>query len=198
MIAEIGHFALLLALGVSLLLAVVPLIGAWRHDLKAMRFAGTAALVQLALVVVAYACLTTLFVQGDFSVTYVAQNSHSELPLAYRISAVWGGHEGSLLLWILMLAGWTAAVAAFNRRLPAEMSAIVLAVLGAIMIGFLLFTVLTSNPFDRLLPIPADGSNTRAPGAKCSRSISSSTAAATSPRATAARGKRSPSARWPP
>jgi len=157
MIAEIGHFALLLALGVSLLLAVVPLIGAWRHDLKAMRFAGTAALVQLALVVVAYACLTTLFVQGDFSVTYVAQNSHSELPLAYRISAVWGGHEGSLLLWILMLAGWTAAVAAFNRRLPAEMSAIVLAVLGAIMIGFLLFTVLTSNPFDRLLPIPADG-----------------------------------------
>ncbi len=157
MIAELGHFALLLALGVAVLLGVIPMLGVWRQDHAAMRFAGTASRVQLALVVVSYLCLTMLFVQGDFSVTYVAQNSHSELPLAYRISAVWGGHEGSLLLWILMLAGWTGAVAVFNRRLPANMSAIVLAVLGAIMVGFLLFTIFTSNPFDRLLPIPADG-----------------------------------------
>jgi cytochrome c-type biogenesis protein CcmF len=113
--------------------------------------------VQWGVIAVAYACLTTAFVTFDFSVDYVARHSHSELPLAYRISAVWGGHEGSLLLWVLMLTGWTAAVALFSRRLPLNMVALVLAVLGAINIGFMLFMILTSNPFDRLIPIPADG-----------------------------------------
>ena len=157
MSAELGHFTLLLALAVAVLMALLPAYGVWRGDAVAMRFGRTAALVQFGLVTLAYACLTTLFVVGDFSVAYVASNSHSELPLAYRISAVWGAHEGSLLLWVLMLAGWTAAVALFNRRLPLPVSAIVLSVLGAISIGFLLFMILTSNPFDRLLPIPADG-----------------------------------------
>lgn len=157
MSAELGHFALLLTLAVAVLMALLPAYGVWRGDTVAMRFGRTAALVQFGLVTLAYVCLTTLFVVGDFSVAYVASNSHSELPLAYRISAVWGAHEGSLLLWVLMLAGWTAAVALFNRRLPLPVSAIVLSVLGAISIGFLLFMILTSNPFERVLPIPADG-----------------------------------------
>jgi cytochrome c-type biogenesis protein CcmF len=157
MAAELGHFALLVALGVSVLLAVLPLVGVWRGDSAALAFARPAALVQWGVIAVAYACLTTAFVTFDFSVDYVARHSHSELPLAYRISAVWGGHEGSLLLWVLMLTGWTAAVALFSRRLPLNMVALVLAVLGAINIGFMLFMILTSNPFDRLIPIPADG-----------------------------------------
>ncbi|MEN8665419.1 MAG: heme lyase CcmF/NrfE family subunit, partial [Polycyclovorans sp.] len=116
-----------------------------------------AALVLLAVIFVAYLCLTASFVNHDFSVAYVAGHSHSELPLIYRISAVWGGHEGSLLLWVLMLSGWSAAVALLNRNLPLNISALVLSTLGAVAVGFLLFTVITSNPFDRLVPIPADG-----------------------------------------
>jgi cytochrome c-type biogenesis protein CcmF len=119
--------------------------------------APVAAQAQFALVAVAYACLTWAFISFDWSVAYVAGHSHSELPLAYRISAVWGAHEGSLLLWMLMLSGWTLAVALFNRRLPVEISAIVLAVLGALSVGFLLFMLLTSNPFDRAFPVPLDG-----------------------------------------
>lgn len=157
MSAEIGHFALVLSLGVALLLMTVPLYGVWRGDVAAMRFARTGALIKLAVIGVAYICLTERFIVGDFSVSYVAGHSHSELPLMYRISAVWGGHEGSLLLWVLMLSGWTAAVAIFNRKLPLNISALVLALLGAINVGFLLFMILTSNPFDRLVPIPADG-----------------------------------------
>jgi len=157
MIAELGHFALLIALAVAVLMALVPAYGVWRNDATAMAFARPAALVLLAVIFVAYLCLTASFVNHDFSVAYVAGHSHSELPLIYRISAVWGGHEGSLLLWVLMLSGWSAAVALLNRNLPLNISALVLSTLGAVAVGFLLFTVITSNPFDRLVPIPADG-----------------------------------------
>ncbi|MDP1542118.1 MAG: heme lyase CcmF/NrfE family subunit [Polycyclovorans sp.] len=157
MIAELGHFALLIALAVAVLMALVPAYGVWRTDATAMAFARPAALVLLAVIFVAYLCLTASFVNHDFSVAYVAGHSHSELPLIYRISAVWGGHEGSLLLWVLMLSGWSAAVALLNRNLPLNISALVLSTLGAVAVGFLLFTVITSNPFDRLVPIPADG-----------------------------------------
>src|SRR5690554_5252358 len=111
MVAEVGHFALLIALAVAVLMALVPALGVWRNDRAAMNFARPAALVMLAVLLVSYLCLTASFVNHDFSVEYVANHSHSELPLIYRIAAVWGGHEGSLLLWVLMLSGWSAAVA---------------------------------------------------------------------------------------
>ena len=157
MIAELGHFALILALCVCLLQVLVPAWGLWKRDARALAVATSAAHAQFFLIASAYVCLTICFIEMDFSVAYVAANSHSELPLIYRISAVWGAHEGSLLLWMLMLAGWTFAVSIFNRRLPADITATALAVLGFISIGFLLFMLLTSNPFDRQFPIPADG-----------------------------------------
>ncbi|HEY0914253.1 MAG TPA: heme lyase CcmF/NrfE family subunit [Solimonas sp.] len=157
MIPEIGHFLLIVALGVAMLQFLVPSWGVWKRDARAMAVGQSAAQVQFALVFLSYLCLTWAFVQKDFSVTYVAANSHSDLPLIYRISAVWGAHEGSLLLWMLMLSGWTGAVSVFNRRLPADITATTLAVLGAISIGFLSFMLLTSNPFDRHFPVPADG-----------------------------------------
>src|SRR5690606_2983461 len=113
-----------------------------------------------ALTLIAFACLVYAFVQDDFSVAYVANNSNSLLPVYYKISAVWGGHEGSLLLWVLMLAGWTLAIALFSRALPLDMQARVLSVMGFIAVGFLLFMIFTSNPFDRILPMaPQDGSD---------------------------------------
>ncbi|HUP91206.1 MAG TPA: heme lyase CcmF/NrfE family subunit [Solimonas sp.] len=157
MIPELGHFALILALGVALLQALVPAWGVWKRDGRALALARSAAQAQFLLILTAYLCLTWAFVARDWSVAYVAANAHSELPLMYRISAVWGAHEGSLLLWVLMLSGWTLAVSIFNRRLPADISAIVISVLGCISIGFLLFMLLTSNPFLREFPIPADG-----------------------------------------
>jgi cytochrome c-type biogenesis protein CcmF len=155
--AELGHFALWLALGVATIQALVPTVGYARRDLRWMALGATASQVQFLLVFVSYLCLTQAFIDKDFSVAYVAANAHSELPLMYRISAVWGAHEGSLLLWILMLTGWGAAVSVFNRRLPAEVASLVLATMGAICIGFLLFTLLTSNPFDRHFPVPLEG-----------------------------------------
>jgi cytochrome c-type biogenesis protein CcmF len=157
MIPELGYFALILALGVAILQAAVPAYGWIRGDAAAMASARLAAFAQFALVFTAYLCLTLAFVQNDFSVAYVASHSHTELPLMYRLSAVWGAHEGSLLLWMLMLSGWTLAVALFSRNLPAHITAQVLAVLAAVSIGFLLFMLLTSNPFARLFPAPAQG-----------------------------------------
>ncbi len=157
MIPEIGHFALILALGVAIVQAVVPVAGAARGNGNWIAMARPAALAQLLMVAVAYACLTYAFITHDFSVAYVAGNSHLELPLIYRISAVWGGHEGSLLLWLLMLGGWSGAVAMFSRSIPEHMVARVLGVMGFVGVGFLLFTLLTSNPFERLLPAPMDG-----------------------------------------
>jgi cytochrome c-type biogenesis protein CcmF len=157
MIPELGQFALSLALCVAVAQSVVPLVGAARGDAAWMAFARPAAQAQLALVIIAYGCLTYAFVINDFSVLYVASNSNSGLPLPYRIAAVWGGHEGSLLLWMLMLAGWTVAVGALSGRMPDEFVARVLGVMGLVSVGFLAFTLLTSNPFDRLLPAPPDG-----------------------------------------
>jgi len=154
---ELGHYALILALLVAVTQAVLPVMGYRRGDTRLMAVGTSAAQVQFALVLLAYAVLTLCFVEGDFSVAYVASNSHTDLPLIYRITAVWGAHEGSLLLWILMLAGWTFAVSLFNRRLPADLVALVLAVLGAVAVGFLALLLVTSNPFDRLFPVPAEG-----------------------------------------
>ena len=157
MTPEIGQLALLLALAVAIVQGSLPIAGAARGRADWMALARPAALTQCLLVVLAYACLTAAFVNNDFSVLYVATNSNSALPLQYRIAGVWGGHEGSLLLWLLMLNVWTLAVAAFSRHLPPPVIARILAVMGLVSVGFLLFTLITSNPFERLLPAAADG-----------------------------------------
>lgn len=157
MIPELGHFALILALPVAVAQAALPLYGAFANIPAWVAVARPAAFAQLLLVALAFACLTAAFITGDFSVGYVAQNSNSRLPLIYRIAGVWGGHEGSLLLWSLILALWSGAVAAFTRHIPARVAARILAVLALISIGFLLFMLLTSNPFARLFPAPPDG-----------------------------------------
>ena len=158
MVPELGHLALILALCLSLVQATLPLLGAWRGDRLWMSLAVPAARGQFFMLAVSFACLTWAFMVDDFSVAYVANNSNSALPWYYKFSAVWGAHEGSLLLWGLILGGWTWAVSVFSRQLPEVMLARVLAVMGMIGIGFLLFLIVTSNPFERLLPhIPADG-----------------------------------------
>ena len=158
MIPELGHLAMILALCLALVQSTLPLIGAWRGDRQWMSLAQPAAWGQFAFLVFSFACLTYSFMADDFSVAYVAQNSNTALPWYYKFSAVWGAHEGSLLLWALILGGWTFAVAIFSRQLPEEMLARVLGVMGIISVGFLLFLIITSNPFTRLLPnVPADG-----------------------------------------
>ena len=160
MIPEVGHFALILALCLALVLSVVPLWGAWRRHGGAMALAPSLAIGVLVFSAVAFACLAAAFLQDDFSVRVVAANSNSLLPPVYKFSAVWGNHEGSLLLWVLILAGWMAAVSVFSRQLPAVVLARVLAVMGFIAVGFLSFSLFTSNPFERLLPnTPADGND---------------------------------------
>ncbi|MEH6797995.1 MAG: heme lyase CcmF/NrfE family subunit [Pseudomonadales bacterium] len=160
MIPELGQIALIIALCLALLQATVPLYGAWRGDSLAMSFAQPAAMAQCLFVLFAFLCLVHAFVTNDFSVTYVAMNSNSALPWYYRVSAVWGGHEGSLLLWALILSAWTFAVAIFSRDLPEDMLSRVLAIMGMISVGFLLFMLMTSNPFDRQLPFhPANGND---------------------------------------
>ena len=157
LIPELGHFALWLALGVALMLGVLPMAGAANGRSDWMGLARPGAYALFALVAVAFACLVASFVRHDFSVLYVASNSNTALPLQYRIAGVWGGHEGSLLLWVQMLALWTVAVAAFSRHLPEAVVARILAVMGLVSVGFLLFMLFTSNPFDRLFPAPLDG-----------------------------------------
>ncbi len=157
MIAEVGHFALALALPVCVLMSVLSLVGAWRQDPRTMAAAPAASLVCFGLVAFAGACLVSLFVDNDFSVSLVAQHSNRDLPLAYRVAASWGSHEGSMLLWLLMLTGWSAAVAFLSRGLPASLRARVLGVLGLIAAGLLLFLLFTSNPFERLVPAPREG-----------------------------------------
>ena len=155
MIPELGQFALIVALLLAIVQSVVPLAGAGLGNRAWMAVARPAAYGQFAFLLISFVMLASAFVGQDFSVAYVAQNSNSLLPMGYRISAIWGGHEGSLLLWVLILGAWTIAVAAFSRSLPLVMVARVLGVMGLISIGFLLFTLLTSNPFVRHLPGPA-------------------------------------------
>jgi cytochrome c-type biogenesis protein CcmF len=157
MIPELGHFALILALLVALAQGTLPLWGAYRRDAALMALAKPAARAQFALVVIAFLCLAWSFATSDFSVELVALHSNSQLPLPYRIAATWGSHEGSLLLWVLMLTSWALMVTLRSRNLPAAMLARVLAVMGLIGVGFLLFMLFTSNPFLRLVPAAADG-----------------------------------------
>ena len=157
MIPEVGHFALIVALFLACCLGVLPIIGAARDNAVLMGAARPLAYGQFVFLSIAFVCLTYAFVANDFSVLYVAQHSNSQLPAIYKVSAVWGGHEGSLLLWSFLLAGWILAVALFSRHLPGEMVARVLGVMGLVSVGFLLFMLFTSNPFERLLPAAADG-----------------------------------------
>ncbi|MFA7351723.1 MAG: heme lyase CcmF/NrfE family subunit [Methylotenera sp.] len=157
MIPEIGHFALILALIVALIQGVFPIIGATRGNVVWMGLAQPAARAQFLLVAVAFICLAYAFATMDYSVTYVASNSNSRLPLQYRIAAVWGGHEGSLLLWAVILSVWTVAVSFFSKHLPSAMRARILGVMGLISVGFLLFMLSVSNPFERLIPAAMDG-----------------------------------------
>ncbi|MBB5014331.1 heme lyase CcmF/NrfE family subunit [Rehaibacterium terrae] len=157
MLPELGQFALILALVVAFAQTILPLAGAQRGHEGLMRVARPAAWGQFVLLAISFALLTWAFIAQDFSVAYVAHNSNSLLPMQYRFSAVWGAHEGSLLLWVLILAGWSAAVAHFSRSLPLPVVARVLGIMGVVSIGFLLFTILTSNPFERLLPAAPEG-----------------------------------------
>jgi len=158
MIPELGHLAMILALCLAAVQATLPLIGAWRGDRMWMGLGQPAAYGQFVFLAFAFVCLSYAFMVDDFSVAYVAQNSNSALPWYYKFSAVWGAHEGSLLLWAFILSGWTFAVAVFSRQLPEDMLARVLGVMGLISVGFLLFLIVTSNPFTRLLPqAPGDG-----------------------------------------
>ena len=157
MIPELGQFALILALMVALVQATLPLAGTFTRNLAWQTLARPAASLQFALLWLSFACLAASFLSNDFSVAYVAQHSNSLLPKPYQFAAVWGGHEGSLLLWIVLLATWGMAVAVFSRNLPLEMVARVLGVMGFVGVGFLAFIITTSNPFDRQLPAAADG-----------------------------------------
>ena len=159
MIAELGHFALILALCVAVAQAALALAGAARRNAGWMAAGSSAAVVQLALVAAAFAALTYAFVVSDFSVRLVAENSHSLKPLIYKVSGVWGNHEGSMLLWVLILALFGALIALLGRNLPPTLRARVLAVQAMIGAGFLLFILATSNPFARLFPPPADGND---------------------------------------
>jgi cytochrome c-type biogenesis protein CcmF len=157
MIPEIGQFALILALTLSVILATLPQIGAARAIPQLIAVARPLAQAQFIFVTIAFCCLGYLFLTNDFSVVNVATNSNSRLPLHYRLAATWGSHEGSLLLWVFMLTLWMVAVSLFSRHLPNEMVARVLAVMATICVGFLLFMLLTSNPFQRLIPAAPDG-----------------------------------------
>src|SRR3954466_12008791 len=157
MIPEIGQFALILALMLAVTQATLPLIGAAKGIPQLVGFARPAAQAQFIFVLIAFACLGYSFINNDFSVLNVATNSNSQLPLQYRLAATWGSHEGSLLLWTFMLTLWMVAVTLFSNHLPSEMVARVLSVMAVISTGFLLFMLLTSNPFERLFPIPPDG-----------------------------------------
>jgi len=157
MIPELGQVALALALCLALAQGLLGLLGAARGEAVWMAATRSAARGQFVFVAIAFACLTASFVSNDFTVAYVATNSNSALPLHYRVAGVWGGHEGSMLLWVLMLSVWTFGVTLFSRHLPQEMVARVLGVMGLVSVGFLLFILFTSNPFVRLFPAPPDG-----------------------------------------
>ena len=160
MIPEIGHFALVLAFGVSICLAVFPLYGYLTNQNGFCATAKPLALLQGLALAVSFGVLMYGFLAHDFSVKYVADNSNLDLPWYFRMSAVWGAHEGSLLLWALILAFWGVAVALFSRGIPDHMSALVLSVMGMISVGFLAFMLFTSNPFVRILPFaPGNGAD---------------------------------------
>jgi len=157
MIPELGNFALILALCLALVQTAVPLYGMARSRADCLAVAAPAAVGQFVMLGIAFAALAFAFYGNDFSVAYVAANSNTHLPWFYRIAAVWGAHEGSLLLWMLLLSCWSLAVAAASRSLPRDVASCVLAVMGSVSVGFLIFTLFTSNPFARQFPAPAEG-----------------------------------------
>ncbi|MDH5188414.1 MAG: heme lyase CcmF/NrfE family subunit, partial [Rhodospirillaceae bacterium] len=157
MIIEAGHFALILALMVAAFQAIIPMVGAQRGDAAWMNFAIPSAIVQVILVSISFAALTYSYVVSDFSVLNVYQNSHSDKPMLYKVSGVWGNHEGSMLLWVYILSIYGAAVALFGRNLPPTLKARVVSMQALVALGFYLFILLTSNPFERIFPPPADG-----------------------------------------
>jgi len=160
MIPELGEFALILALGFSFILAVIPLYGAATLNTLWMDYARPLAKAQFTFLLISFICLGYAFANDDFSVQYVANHSNSQLPIQFKLSAIWGGHEGSLLLWAFILSGWTLAVSLFSRGLPLDMLARVLGVMGIIATGFISFLLWTSSPFLRYLPrFPADGAD---------------------------------------
>ena len=154
---ELGHFSLALALAIALLLGFVPMIGSYNNNARWMAVGLPASAVLFALTALSFACLMNGFISHDFSVLLIAQHSNSQLPLPYRIAATWGSHEGSILLWSVILSAWTLAVASFSKSLSPILKARILSILGFIGAGFLLFTLLTSNPFERLIPPAPDG-----------------------------------------
>jgi cytochrome c-type biogenesis protein CcmF len=157
MLIEIGHFALVLALIISLVLIVVPSIGIYQNKTSLAQLAKPLVWAQGFWITVAFFVLMTAFLTNDFSVKYVAENSNTQLPVLYKASAVWGSHEGSLLLWVFVLSLWTVAVSIFSKRIPSDLINLTLIVLGAISLGFLLFLLFTSNPFERLMMPPPEG-----------------------------------------
>jgi cytochrome c-type biogenesis protein CcmF len=157
MTAELGHMALVLAFCVACLQAVLPLIGAQRNQARLMEFGDRAALAQFLLLAFSFLALTSVFLSSDFSVKLAASHSHSAKPLLYKISGVWGNHEGSILLWVLMMAGYGAAVPIFGKALPPQLKARAIAIQALVAAGFLAFILFTSNPFERLNPVPVDG-----------------------------------------
>ncbi|MER0202303.1 MAG: heme lyase CcmF/NrfE family subunit [Nitrosomonas sp.] len=159
MIPEIGNFSLILALLLASIQGTLPIIGAARGIPSWIALARPVVQGQFVFVLIAFCCLAYSFISSDFSVMNVAKNSNTELPFHFRLAATWGSHEGSLLLWVLMLAGWSVAVSVFSKQLPDDIVARVLGVLGLVSIGFLVFMLFTSNPFDRLLPAAFEGSD---------------------------------------
>ncbi|HHT00772.1 MAG TPA: heme lyase CcmF/NrfE family subunit, partial [Thiomicrospira sp.] len=157
MIPEIGLFALILGLAFSFVLASVPLLGSYKNHSGLMQLAKPAAIGQFLFLALSFACLIYAFTVDDFSVKYVASNSNTQLPMIFKVSATWGAHEGSLLLWALILTTWTLAVSLFSKPLPDSLNSRILSVLGMVSIGFILFILLTSNPFERLIEVPTEG-----------------------------------------
>jgi cytochrome c-type biogenesis protein CcmF len=157
MIPELGHFALILAFCFAIVQGILPLIGVWKNQKTLMGLATPAARMQFLFIAISFICLDYAFYANDFSVLYVASNSNSHLPLAFRLAAIWGGHEGSMLLWVTILGLWTMAVTLFAKELPESFRIRLIAVMGLVSIGFLAFVIFTSNPFERLIPAALDG-----------------------------------------
>jgi len=157
MLPEIGNIALIMALVIAVIQGTFPIYGAAKGNVAMMSLARPAAAAQFIFVAISFGCLVAVFVTNDFSVLYATNHSNSQLPMLYKVSAVWGGHEGSMLLWMLMIAGWGWSVALFSRKLPLEMVARVIGVMGLLAVGFFWFVLETSNPFERILPALADG-----------------------------------------
>ena len=157
MLIEVGHFALVLALVISIILIVVPSIGLYQNKTSLSQLAKPLVWAQGFWITLAFLVLMSAFLTNDFSVKYVAENSNTQLPILYKASAVWGSHEGSLLLWVFVLSLWAVAVSIFSKRIPSNLINQTLIVLGAISFGFLLFLLFTSNPFERLMIPPIEG-----------------------------------------